>query len=210
MTSWIDSLVQRLGFSRIGPEPSPSPVTESLQEAERQLGGALPDDYKRFIVAYGDGMLGTDDHRVVAPILDPCPCGQRTRPEVFYGVHQGANYGLLEQLKTHRGRLPRGVVPISEDAGCNQVCLDVAGTFPGSVWIWDHEQRWFTGNLGEVAKELTAAGHDVRTLSVHGLIRGWARLHPERFDRPPDYMGMYRMAPTFADFLRSLEPIPYE
>ena len=112
-------------------------------------------------------------------------------------------------MQAYEGRVPAGVISIVPDAGGNQVCLDVAGEFPGSVWFWDHEQRWFTSNLQDAADELEAAGIPTRRLSVHGIVREWARRHAETFDRPPDYMGMYRMAPSFADFLRSLYRIPY-
>jgi hypothetical protein len=33
------------------------------------------------------------------------------------------------------------------------------------------------------------------------------RRDPDRFDRPPG--GMYRMAPSFAEFLRSMQQVPY-
>ena len=105
------------------------------------------------------------------------------------------------------------MIPIAYDAGGNQECLDVAGAFPGSVWFWDHEQRWFresfSGSFEDAAREVAALGVDMRRLSVHDIIRAWARLHADRFDRPADYMGMYRMAPTFGDFLRSLQRVPY-
>jgi hypothetical protein len=101
------------------------------------------------------------------------------------------------------------VLAISRDAGGNEVCLDIAGRFPGSVWFWDHEQRWFKGNLQDAADELKAAGENTRTMSVHDIVRGWARLHADELDRPADYMGMYRMAPSFAEFLRSLHQVAY-
>lgn len=210
MLEWIDDRVHQLGFWRCGPEPQPATLAGALAEVERRLGGGLPDEYRRFVSAYGDGMLGTEDLKVMAPIIEPCPWGQATRPEVFYGAHQGAKYPLLEQLDTYRDRMPKGVLPICEDAGGNQICLDVAGEFPGTVWFWDHEQRWFTEPLEAVTSFLQAQGHDTDRMSIHDWIRAWARHHPRRFDRPPDYMGMYRMATTFSDFLRSLEPVPYE
>jgi hypothetical protein len=100
-------------------------------------------------------------------------------------------------------------LPITHDAGGNLVCLDVAGRFPDSVWFWDHEQRWFTRDIAGTARELADAGLSVRQLSVHDIIREWARHHSEELDRPADYMGMYRMAPSFTEFLRSLVRISY-
>ena len=64
--------------------------------------------------------------------------------------------------------------------------------------------------LEEAAQEIDRTGIDASRFSVHDIIRGWARLHATQFDRPPDYMGMYRMADSFADFLRSLRRVPYD
>jgi hypothetical protein len=65
-----------------------------------------------------------------------------------------------------------------------------------------------TGSLKVAAQELEARGADGRRISVNDILRGWARLHADRFDRPADYMGMYRIAPTFAAFLRGLRLVP--
>ena len=207
--SWIDDLVQDLGSRRSKRAPWSAPAEQDVQRLEAAVGGPLPSDYRYFVERYGAVILGTDDLKVESPIIEPCPWGQTTRSEYFYPLLSEHPNSLETKLQTYKDRLPRGVIAIVPDAGGNQVCLDVAGTFPGTVWFWDHEQRWFTGNLEAAAKELDAAGHDARRASVHGIIRGWARLHADRFDRPPDYMGMYRMASSFGDFLRSLKKVPY-
>jgi len=206
---WIDKLVEGFGFRRSERAPWSPPVESDFQRLEAALGRALPDEYRYFLQRYGAAILGNDDFEVAVAIAEPCPWGERTRPEYFYPLGEGHPNGIEEQLLTYAGRAPGGVIPIVPDAGGNQVCLDVAGEFPGSVWFWDHEQRWFTRNLQETAQELDAAGLDTRRFSVHDIIREWARRHAERFDRPPDYMGMYRIAPSFADFLRTLHQVPY-
>lgn len=78
------------------------------------------------------------------------------------------------------------------------------------MWFWDHEQRWFSIDLTEAAKELDDAGVDTSRFSVHDIIREWARRHPEACDRPADYMGMYRIAASFTDYLRALRRVPYD
>jgi len=72
----------------------------------------------------------------------------------------GHGYDLEEQFETYRGRIPSGVLPIADDPGGNQTCLDVAGAFPGTVWFWDHEQRWFKRDLEQASRELVAEGTD--------------------------------------------------
>lgn len=56
---------------------------------------------------------------------------------------------------------------------------------------------------------MNASGIDARRMDVHQIIRAWARLHEAEFDRPADYMGMYRIAPDFETFLKSLYTEPY-
>ena len=90
------------------------------------------------------------------------------------------------------------------------MCLDVCGEFPGSLWFWDQEQRWFTSNLQDASEEIEAKRIDANTLSIHGIVRECARLHPEKCDRPADYMGMYRIVSTFEAFIKGLIKVPYE
>ena len=207
--AWIDEVVLALSFRRPeGLDWSP-PSDASFDKLTEVVGATVPVEYRYFLERYGGVILGDEDFTVKAPIVEPCPWGEQVRPEIFYPLIQGHTYSLEDQLATYRGRIPTGVLPISDDAGGNQVCLDVAGAFPGSVWFWDHEQRWFKRDLQEASLALTAKGADGRRLSVHDIIRGWARLHADQFDRPPDYMGMYRMASTFAEFLRSLRRLAY-
>lgn len=208
--SWIDDLVQRFGFRRSKRLAWTPPNDDDFLRLETLIGGKLPDEYRYFLHQYGSTILGDEDFEIAAPIVEPCPWGVSTNPEYFHALRNDDPDSVEERLRTYKGRIPKGVLAIVSDAGGNEVCLDVAGEFPGSVWFWDHEQRWFKGNINDAGDELQAEGQNARTMSVHDIIRGWARLHPERCDRPPDYMGMYRMASTFADFLRSLHQVRYE
>jgi hypothetical protein len=183
-------------------------------QLEEVVAGRLPEDYRYFIGRYGGAILGDRECKVVAPISEPCLWGQWTRPEFFHSFSTDDEDNVLQIWRTYRGRIPDGVFSFSYDGADNQICLDVAGSFPGSVWFWDHEQRWFadyfSGALEEAAQEIDSAGIDASRFSVHDIIRGWARLHASKFDRPPDYMGMYRIADSFADFLRSLRRVRYD
>jgi len=208
-TSWIDDIVARFGFSRPSRTPWAPPDAEDLARLARLAGGPLPETYDYFLRRYGAVALRDDDAQVEAPIVEPCPWGDGVAPGVFYPVMRGHQYSIEDEIETYRGRIPRGVVPIAGDAGGNQICLDVAGEFAGTVWFWDHEQRWFTRSIPDADRELREHGID-RGGSVHDIIRDWARLHAAEFDRPPDYVGMYRIAASFDDFLRSLRAVPYQ
>lgn len=204
---WIESAVEQLGFRRSLRGPWHPPSEEDFKRLESRLGGSIPTDYHDFLQRYGAAILGKGELVVMAPISEPCPWGTEVGPEYFYALDQKREGSLEEQLSAYEARLPQGVLPLVSDAGGNQICLDVAGAFPGSVWFWDHEQRWFSFNLEAISHELEASGLDTQRYSIHDIIREWARLHAERFDRPADYMGMYRMAASFGDFIRALRPV---
>jgi hypothetical protein len=211
---WIDELVEGLG-QRHAPGAIPQqPSEQDAAKLEKAVGGKLPADYRYFIERFGGTILGDRKCRVVAPIRELCSWGDTTRPEFFHCLNGAEDENALHVWRTYRGRIPDGVFSFTYDGVGNQICLDVAGRFPGSVWFWDHEQRWFadyfSGPLEEAAQEIDREGIDASRFSVHDIIRGWARLHASQFDRPPDYMGMYRMADSFADFLRSLRRVRYD
>lgn len=207
--AWIDETVSALSFHRLETFSWSPPTDADFERLATNLGAAVPSEYRHFISRYGAVLLGDEDYAVYARIREPCSWGDKVSPEIFYPLLGEHPYSMEKQLLALHGRIPDGVLPIADDAGGNQVCLDVAGKFPGSVWFWDHEQRWFTFNLQDAAEEIDPTGRSTRRFSVHDIVREWARRHAENFDRPPDYMGMYRMAPSFADFLRSLYRIPY-
>lgn len=211
---WIDDLVKNLEARYVSDEEPQKPREGDFHKLEKAVGGELPTEYRYFIERYGGCILGGEEFEVVAPILEPCSWGNTTRPEFFHSLSASEDYNVFQILDTYRGRIPNGVFSVSYDGVDNQICLDVAGRFPGSVWFWDHEQRWFadrfSGSLEDAAQEIDREGIDASHFSVHDIIRGWARLHASQFDRPPEYMGMYRMADSFADFLRSLRRVSYD
>ena len=203
---WLQTRSARIPLERSGRRAWSPPSASDFDRLRQQLDGAeLPPEYREFVSTYGGALFGDEDYAVKAPLAEPSPWGKFARPEIVYPLLRNHPYSLEDQLQTYRDRVPRGVLPISNDPGGNQICLDVRGEFPGSVWFWDHEQRWFTRDLQAAAGELERAGHITRQMSTHAIVRAWARDHPERCDRPSDYMGMYRVADTFEGFLDSLQ-----
>lgn len=204
---WIDELIGRLGFFRSAKRVWNPPSARDFARVEGRLGGALPEAYKFFLSRYGGGILGTDDHGVSSPINEECPWGTTVQPMRFHALDASSRDSLEAVNASYERRVPKGVIAICRDLGGNEICLDVAGMHPGTVWFWDHEQRWFKLNLEDAAQEVEGAGGDARHMTVHDIIRSWARLHEAEFDRPADYVGMYRMAETFEQFLRDLQQV---
>jgi hypothetical protein len=215
---WMPPLVSGLGFSRLERTPYRLPQPEEVSNIEEKIGGALPGAYRYFLDRWGGGYLGDSEGFIVAPIKDPCPWGDDVSPELWYQLGGGDQSSLESVLNAYSGRIPKGVLPVAHDAFGNEICLDVKGSFPGSVWFWDHEQGWFVEQASEeypeslhsAAREIEREGVDTRGFSIHDVIRSWARLHSARWDRPPEYMGMYRMADSFTEFLLSLRRVRYD
>lgn len=215
---WMSPLVSGLGFSRLERTLFRSPRPEDVSRIEAKIGGELPGAYRYFLERWGGGYLGDSEAFITAPISDSCPWGEDVSPELWYQLREDDQDSLESILNVYQGRLPRGVLPLAHDAFRNEICLDVNGSFPGSVWFWDHEQRWFVeqfseeypASLNSAAREIEHQGIDTREFSIHDVIRAWARLHSARWDRPPEYMGMYRMAASFTELLLSLRRVRYD
>jgi len=151
--SLLEQLVDQFGFRRSLCDLWTPPSEDDFQRLASSLGRPIPLEYRAFLERCGDGIFGDDDFRVVAPIQEECPWGEAVRPEYFYALAKGREGGLEDQWEALKDRLPHGVIPIVSDAGGNQLCLDVAGESPGSVWFWDHEQSGFTSSLEEDAQK---------------------------------------------------------
>lgn len=176
----LEQLITRFGFRRGLRNLWTPPSEDDFQRLASSLGRAVPLEYRAFLETCGDGIFGDDDFRVVATIRE----GETVRPEYFYALAKGREGGLEDQWEDLKDRIPHGVIPIVSDAGGNQLCLDVAGASPGSVWFWDHEESGFTTSSEDDARE-------------------------EAGDQGGPYTGMYRMADTFEDFLLSMRRVSY-
>lgn len=215
---WIDKIVSSLGYRRPQRIPEKRPEQGDVTRLEELMGGRLPETYRYFLERWGGGYFSHRSCFAEAPIAEPCPGGDTVTPELWYPLGVNCEDSIDNMIAMYRSSIPRGVAPCANDAFGNQICIDVAGDFPGSIWFWDHEQHWIADalsgqhpeSLRTATKEIERSGVNVENLSIHEIIRSWARLHAERWDRPPDYMGMYRMADSFKHFLLSLRSVRYD
>ena len=98
---------------------------------EQSLGGALPADYRSFLLEH-DG--GTPEANAFDDDLGVTE---------FFGVS-----GTRETLERMAGRVPRGSLPVADAEGGNLVLLDLES---GAVMFWDHELE---DDLDEAVNEI--------------------------------------------------------
>jgi hypothetical protein len=191
------------------------PATQaSISAVEELLGVALPEDYRVFLIEHGGSLLGDDGRYVVAPVLVPCPLGERATIEVFFGFYSDPTdpYDLRVAAETYRGRIPANTVAIGTAIGGDLVLLSCNGTDLGSVYLWDHEFTFLGGfeTTRQMFLDLDRRGIDTRSLDVHRAVMKWEQLHAHELTRAPGYGPLYLLASSFARFLGALEAVPYD
>ncbi|WP_254508688.1 SMI1/KNR4 family protein [Anatilimnocola floriformis] len=110
-------------------------VTEAaLQTLEKECGGRLPDDYRRFLLASNGGFPTPD-------CVMFTEAEHQTATDVFCFLafdDQQAWASVKWHLQTFAGRLPAGTLPVARDSCGNLWLLSVTGPTTGSVYFWDH------------------------------------------------------------------------
>jgi hypothetical protein len=59
----------------------------------------------------------------------------------MFGLDDGPNGSLAENVERYRDRLPAGFMPIGLDQGGNLLTLALTGEAAGSIYFWDHEDE---------------------------------------------------------------------
>ncbi|MBC7809956.1 MAG: SMI1/KNR4 family protein [Burkholderiales bacterium] len=146
-----------------------------LTYLEESQGIALPEDYRRFLLAHNGGY----PELCVFPI-DDFPRDTHAMVGWFFALegafsdtgavegYQGLPPTIEEALVDYRNRVPSDLLPIARDPGGNLICLGVKGEQTGKVYFWDHNEE-----------SIDEEGH-------------------------PTYLNVYKIADTFTKFLNSL------
>jgi len=111
----------------------------ALQESdvaafERELGSPLPADYRVFLLRRNGG-------RFDRPVLFQLPTDEYSDRMGLFNVYgllrpPGGNHNdLRHNLEVHRGRIPRGTLPIADD-GDNLLLLGLEGDRRGKLYLW--------------------------------------------------------------------------
>ena len=110
-------------------------LTTLINQFEMAFYRPLPADYSKFLAADGRG-VALGNNRISR---HDQPNTQPYSLDFLYGLDD-YRVNLINVNNTFRGRLPPGLIAIGLST-VNQVCLDVAGLRPGSVYYWDHERE---------------------------------------------------------------------
>jgi len=110
-----------------------APLTrEEIDAFEREIGHALPEDYRRFLSicngGYGGGRFWFEDAGV----------------HNVGGLRKESCFSLRDNRRTYQldeFRIPRSLIWIMDDLFGNAICLGVAGIERGRVFFWDHESE---------------------------------------------------------------------
>ncbi len=115
---------------------SPPASEKAIRALELKLGAALPDDYRRFLVACNGGHLGG-----VLWFIGPTPDGVAADVGInhVYGVRTESRFDLQSTRRAYGPRIPRGLLAIADDCFGNLLCLGLDGVHRGRLYFWDHE-----------------------------------------------------------------------
>jgi len=105
-----------------------------IDELERSLGIALPNDYRAFLLKYNGGRPTPNGFPIEG--LKGNPMGSI---QVFFGIGSPIESCNLDwNYATHNGRVPTNLFPIACDDGGDLVCLSLYGKDAGAVVFWDY------------------------------------------------------------------------
>lgn len=134
--------MKKLEFER----PAEALELSVVEEFERLIGAALPEEYRRFLLETNGGPPSSKNKRFLI----------KSNPEFIEGfneVHVDRFYqlrgmtrpalSLREVFEMTLGRIPSGTIPIATDPMGNLFLLGIAGPLRDAVFFWDHEAEGF-------------------------------------------------------------------
>jgi hypothetical protein len=200
----IDDLIARFDPFPILPATRVVPSENDLREFEREIGAALPSDYREALMSHGRMGFGREAR---FRIREPSPWGGFSSIAELFGFSQRQNESIVYRNKvTYARRIPRGTIAIAADPGGNLLILGLEGATRPGVWFWDHEFRDMAERLDDIVGDLQAQGIDVGGLDEEALIRHWEDRFPERLNKPPRWSNVYAVADSFTGLLEGLYP----
>jgi hypothetical protein len=142
---YMKKIIDRLGGIE-GAVGDLTPMAEDeIVAFEGALGTRLPEDYRRFLAAYGASVFrgeSEDNPYIEYRSLTPLPASYTDDDkglfDVFYGTHRDDQdpFSLWVRTDFYAGRMPDSMIPIGDDGMGNQICLGVKGNEAGKIYFW--------------------------------------------------------------------------
>lgn len=190
MASRFTAKLDGLGFSL--PEWCIPPVEELVEAYEQRFNLNLPDDYREFLVHHG-GIIGTG----VCPFQEPTPCGSTTIIDRFYGFTSPERVDNVVSATELIDGWPT-VVAIGDNLLGAMFWLICAGAKAGQVVMHDREGRsaWSDEMFRHMYPNLAQEIKDYLAARKKGRLPA----------KPKGYEHVYRLAPSFTEFINCLRP----
>ena len=140
MKTDVDDAMSRVGWYPLRTATRRNATDADLRRVEARLGGRLPDDYRAFVVRYGQGGV---QQRAWFPIEEASPWGPWGLLDQFLGFSTKGDGIEDAAFDLFAGQIPEKMLPIAYDPGGNLLLIAAEGSDrpAGSVWFWDHEHR---------------------------------------------------------------------
>lgn len=113
----------------------PRLTREQVSALEHAIGIPLPKDYWDFLLRFNGGRPIPNSFPIRGFDLDNFGDIQR-----FFGITEDRVAPDIRWfIKTFRGRIPHGLLPIAGDGSGNIICLSLSGSNMGAVYFWYHD-----------------------------------------------------------------------
>lgn len=124
-----------------------------ITEIEKKLGAKLPDDYKAFLMQYGQVLFTNEsvafkpeNKKALYPINDETeeenPVFNGSQVSLFFGKDKDFSATLVNKIDIYSDRMPHLIIPFADDGLGNKLCIGLEEKNYGYVYWWDHENEW--------------------------------------------------------------------
>ena len=111
----------------------PKITNAEIDAFESRLQGAIPVDYRKFLLAYNGGR---PEHHVIRN-AETGDLGVKQ----FFGIWKKEYYDIDAENRSMAGRWPNRLLAFAIDGFGNFFCLSLESPDCGTVYFWDHEQE---------------------------------------------------------------------
>ena len=140
--SEIEELLKPFISRQFGPDVEDKEAR--LAAFKRLVPGILPADYEEFLSRF-ERCVDLEENHIWA-IDPPRPrqegvftyIGPNPPIEILYGLQED-HYDVFRALRWYSNQIPPGLIAIGEDLMGNQICMDISGRGPNTIWHWFHE-----------------------------------------------------------------------
>lgn len=171
------------------------PASEELvREFEERFSLNLPSDYRSFLVRYGGYWAGDG---AVCPCQEATPCGNSAFIDHFYGFTLPTRHDNVMDKTEWIDGYP-DVVAIGDNLMGNMFWLKCTGSDAGHVYLFDNQGRfaWPDEMFFQMFPNLDPEIGDYLEL----------RRKKKLPKKTKGYEHIYRLAPSFSEFVNRLEP----